>query len=210
MPRRLLSAAAVCTLLLGLAACGEGGEGPVTTPPPKIDISGPSDGGGDSGPSDGGGDEASPNAAPDVPAPDPADYPGMDENTPEGAEQAFRYYIATVYWSHETGDIGALSNLYRETCQSCVDIADEVDALREDGVLWSGVSVTDAWSEPHSSEAFDSEVSYGFTLEPHTRPLEPEGGYESEGTDMTAIAGMDWVDGGWVVGGMQIGVSENG
>ena len=93
MPRRLLSAAAACTLLLGLAACGEGGDGPVTTPPPTIDISGPSDGGGDDGAaSDGGGDDASPSAAPEVPAPDPADYPGMDENTPEGAEQAFRYY----------------------------------------------------------------------------------------------------------------------
>ena len=76
MPRRLLSAAAACTLLLGLAACGEGVDGPVTTPPPSIDISGPSDWGGDDGAaSDGGGDDTSPSAAPEVPAPDPADYP---------------------------------------------------------------------------------------------------------------------------------------
>ena len=207
MPRRLLSAAAACTLLLGLASCGEGGDGPVTTPPPEIDISAPSDGGGETGTSDDGGDEGDTNAAPDVPAPDPADYPGMDENTAEGAEQAFRYYIAVVYWSHETGDTNALSPLYRDSCGSCSEMVEEVHALREDDGLWSGVTIADVWSDPHDSESFDSEVSYGFKLEVEDRPLE-EGGVRSDGaTEMTAIAGLDWSDGQWVVGGMQLGAS---
>src|SRR5699024_10334539 len=124
MPRRLLPALATLGLVLGLAACGDGGDGPVTTPPPDLG-NGASDGGGSQGdPSDGGGEtepddgetEETEVAAPDVPAPDPADYPGMDEETPEGAEQAFRYYIAVVYWGYQTGDTETLETLHTENC----------------------------------------------------------------------------------------------
>ncbi|MDN5600791.1 MAG: DUF6318 family protein, partial [Dermabacteraceae bacterium] len=105
MHRRLLSAAATSTLLLGLSACSEPTDGPVTTPPPSIDIGAPSDGGGDAEPSDGDGEKtAEPTAeAPDIPPPDPADYAGKDEHTAEGAEQAFKYYIAVSVWAHQTG-----------------------------------------------------------------------------------------------------------
>src|SRR5699024_3756122 len=108
MPRRLLSAAAAGALLLGIAACGDQTDEPVTTAPPSIDVAGPRDDGGDSSPSDGGGSEATePTAqAPDIPPPDPADFAGMDEHTEEGAEQAFRYYIAVSVWAHQTGDTG--------------------------------------------------------------------------------------------------------
>ena len=209
MPRRLLSAAAACTLLLGLAACGEGGDGPVTTPPPSIDISGPSDGGGDDGAaSDGGGDDASPNAAPAVPAPDPADYPGMDENTNEGAVQAFRFYIATVYQAHSTGDSAPLAGMSRETCESCADLEQDIQELEQGGDLWPATTIVDAWSDPHESESFDVEVSYGFRLSTDGRSN--GGGDSEEPAAMTAIAGMDWEDGRWVVGGMQIGESEHG
>lgn len=208
MPRRLLSAAAACTLLLGLAACGDGGDGPVTTPPPSIDIAGSSDGGGDGAASDSGGDEASPSAAPDVPAPDPADYPGMDENTEEGAVQAFRFYIATVYHAHSTGDSAPLANMYRETCESCAELTEDIQELKRGGDLWSASTIVDAWSDPHESENFDVEVSYGFRLSTDGRSND---GGDGEGpTAMTAIAGMDWEDGRWVIGGMQIGESENG
>jgi len=209
MPRRLLSAAAACTLLLGLAACGEGGDGPVTTPPPSIDISGSSDGGGDDGAaSDGGGDDASSSAAPEVPAPDPADYPGMDENTNEGAVQAFRFYIATVYQAHSTGDSAPLAGMYRETCESCAGLEQDVQELEQGDDLWPATTIVDVWSDPYESESFDVEVSYGFRLSTDGRS---NGGGDSEDpTAMTAIAGMDWEDGRWVVGGMQIGESEHG
>jgi|SRR5690606_28459435 len=209
MPRRLLSAAAACTLLLGLAACGEGGDGPVTTPPPSIDISGSSDGGGDDGAaSDGGGDDASPSAAPDVPAPDPADYPGMDENTNEGAVQAFRFYIATVYQAHSTGDSAPLAGMYRETCESCAGLEQDVQELEQGDDLWPATTIVDVWSDPYESESFDVEVSYGFRLSTDGRSN--GGGDSGDPTAMTAIAGMDWEDGRWVVGGMQIGESEHG
>ncbi|MGO1257804.1 MAG: DUF6318 family protein, partial [Brachybacterium sp.] len=118
MPRRLLSAAAAGALLLGLASCGDGEEGPVTTAPPSINIDAPSDGGGDTEPSDGGGAETDEPtaAAPDIPPPDPAEYAGMDEQTPEGAEQAFRYYIATLTWARLTGDLGTLNSLSSFDC----------------------------------------------------------------------------------------------
>src|SRR5699024_438635 len=113
MPRRLLSAAAAGALLLGIAACGDQTDEPVTTAPPSIDVAGPSDDGGDSSPSDGGGSETTePTAqAPDIPPPDPADFAGMAGHTPEGAEQAFRYYIAVSMWAHQTGNDAPLSEL---------------------------------------------------------------------------------------------------
>ena len=181
----------------------------MTTPPPSIDISGSSDGGGDDGAaSDGGGDDASPSAAPDVPAPDPADYPGMDENTEEGAVQAFRFYIATVYHAHSTGDSVALASMYRETCDSCTELTEGIQELKQGGDLWPATTIVDAWSDPHESKNFDLEVSYGFMLSTDVRS-DGDGAGE-EPTAMTAIAGLDWEDGRWVVGGMQIGESEHG
>ena len=204
MPRRLLSAAAVCTLLLGLAACGEGGEGPVTTPPPKIDISGPSDGGGDSGPSDGGGDEASPNAAPDVPAPDPADYPGMDENTPEGAEQAFRYYVAVSMWAHQTGDDETLRALEGSQCGGCRDLNSDLPILQAEGKYWGDLSVGDDFLQAFKGEVYDQEVSYHFVLSEHSEPNFEDGGMKSVGeTEYVTTGGMVWGAEGWVVEGLQ-------
>ena len=181
----------------------------MTTPPPSIDISGSSDGGGDDGAaSDGGGDDASPSAAPDVPAPDPADYPGMDENTNEGAVQAFRFYIATVYQAHSTGDSAPLAGMYRETCESCAGLEQDVQELEQGDDLWPATTIVDVWSDPYESESFDVEVSYGFRLSTDGRSN--GGGDSGDPTAMTAIAGMDWEDGRWVVGGMQIGESEHG
>jgi predicted small lipoprotein YifL len=203
MPRRLLSAAAACTLLLGLAACGEGEEGPVTTPPPKIDISGPSDGGGDSGPSDGGGDEDSPNAAPDVPAPDPADYAGMDENTPEGAEQAFRYYVAVSMWAHQTGDGSMLAKLEQESCERCAEFNADIAGLKQLGKYWSYFTIQDVDITPHQSPTYGYEIGYSFTIPEHDRPDLSSGELEEyEAVEYALIGGMDWTSDGWKVSDM--------
>lgn len=209
MPRRLLSAAAVCTLLLGLAACGEGGEGPVTTPPPKIDISGPSDGGGDSGPSDGGGDEASPNAAPDVPAPDPADYPGMDENTPEGAEQAFRYYMALMIWGYQTGDVSDMESRELEGCATCDEnrriILENADA----GQYWGPVEMEDAGVSHYDSKEFDYEIGYVFYLEEHEEP-DPESGETKlePRTRYITAAVTKWEESSWRIVSIRVTAEE--
>ena len=205
MPRRLLSAAAACTLLLGLAACGEGGDGPVTTPPPSIDISGSSDGGGDDGAaSDGGGDEASPSAAPDVPAPDPADYPGMDENTPEGAEQAFRYYIAVSMWTHRTGDDKVLRSLEGQGCTGCAELNSDLPKLQEAGSYWGEYSLKDDQIEVYPGDIFDQEVSYSFVLSEHLEPdVEAGGSKQVSETEYVTTGGMVWSNDMWIVEGLQ-------
>ena len=205
MPRRLLSAAAACTLLLGLAACGEGGDGPVTTPPPSIDISGSSDGGGDDGAaSDGGGDDASPSAAPEVPAPDPADYPGMDENTPEGAEQAFRYYIAVSMWTHRTGDDKVLRSLEGQGCTGCAELNSDLPKLQEAGSYWGEYSLIDDQIEAYPGDTFDQEVSYSFILSEHLEPdFEAGGSKQVSETEYVTTGGMVWSNDMWIVEGLQ-------
>lgn len=211
MSRRVLAALAAATLMLGLAACGNEGEGPVTTPPPPVG-NGPSDGGGSTQePSDGGGEETEEPtvAAPDVPAPDPADYPGMDEQTPEGAEQAFRYYIAVVYWGYQTGETETLETLYQDACGQCEEIANEITDINETRAYWRNLSVTDAGILHYSSENFDYELGYGFDLSPHSRTSENAEITDVPETHYTAISGMRWQDDRWMVGNLDLRESEN-
>src|SRR5699024_991460 len=145
LPGRSLPALAAAVLALGAAACGHGGDGPVTTPPPALGSDASDGGGSDPDPSDGGGAETEEPtaAAPDIPAPDPADYPGMDEETPEGAEQALRYYIAVVYWGYQTGDTETLEGLHQNSCETCLGFGDEISELGQAGSYWKTVTLSD-------------------------------------------------------------------
>lgn len=200
MSRRLLSAAAATALLLGLAACDDGKEGPATTAPPSIDIGAPSDGGGGMEPSDGGGtetDTAEPSAsAPDIPAPDPADFAGMDEHTPEGAEQAFRYYIAVTYWARETGNTRSLPELYSSDCVKCVDLKNEIDSYAESGDHWIDTSLKDTGTETFESTNYEIEVGYVYTVSDHLAPGSTNKVPEQE---WTGVAGMNWSSNQWIV-----------
>ncbi|WP_422117185.1 DUF6318 family protein [Brachybacterium sp. UNK5269] len=150
MPRRLLAAAAAGALLLGLAACDDGEEGAVTTAPPSVSVSAPSDGGGEPAPSDGGGtgtDDPTA-AAPHIPPPDPADYAGMDEKSETGAVQAFRHYVATAMWAHQTGEDSQLASLQTETCEGCSDFNAEIPALKKQGKYWGEFEVIDVQVTP--------------------------------------------------------------
>ncbi|QNN83236.1 hypothetical protein H3H54_06370 [Brachybacterium sp. Z12] len=205
MPRRLLSAAAAGALLLGLAACGDVEEGPVTTAPPEINVNGPSDGGGDAGPSDGGGEETdeATAAAPDIPPPDPADYAGMDEKTEDGAIQAFRYYIAVSMWAHQTGEDSELLELQTDACEGCPGFNAELPKLQEQGLYWSEFTVRDVKLTPHDSENFDYEIGYSFTIPDHTRP-DPESGepVAVDPIEYIAVGGLTWSTDRWVTGGL--------
>ena len=210
MSQRTLSVAAALVLTLALAACGEESEGPVTTPPPTIgagssDGSGgePSDGGGEGEASDGGGEsEGTTDAASSVPAPDPADYPGMDEETPEGAEQAVRFYFASVFWAYSTGDTSVLDDLYAESCEACGGFRERIENQPE-GEFWSPVEITDRHMTHLESQNFDLEVGYIFTLGEHFEPTD-DGGEPTEyaPTDYTAVLGVDWKDDRWVIEAM--------
>ncbi|MGP9537535.1 DUF6318 family protein [Brachybacterium sp. AOP43-C2-M15] len=213
MPRRLLRAAAAGALLLGLAACNGPGGGAATTPPPEIDISAPSDGGGD-GPSDGGGDpsdgggentEDPTAAAPDIPPPDPADFAGMDEQTPEGAEQAFRYYMAVSVWAHQTGDEQLVASLSNETCEGCTKFNSEISELTDRDLLWSESERSDVHLSIENSSNFEHEIRYMFTLGHHSRPdNELSSRVTVEQLQFDTVGGMLWDSDRWIVGGLSV------
>jgi hypothetical protein len=209
MPRHLLAAAATGALLLGLAGCGDEEEGAVTTPPPSISVGAPSDGGGEANPSDGGGSETgAPTAeAPDIP---PSDYAGMDQRTPEGAEQAFRYFIAVTYWGHQSGSAELLRELQRPSCTECEKLANKIETNADAGQLWSATEVTDYGSEVYDSENYDVEIGYIYIVSAREQDRgnagasapAPERAY-------TAIGGLDWVENRWLVGGVEIEETES-
>lgn len=198
MHRRLLSAAASGALLLGLAACGDPDDGPVTTPPPDLGIEAPSDGGGDADPSDGGGETGEPTAdAPDIPPPNPADFAGMDENTPEGAEQAFKYYIAMMHWSRQTGDLAELQELYSSNCSYCTELSSDIDQNASNGMLWRDIETAELGVDTFDSTNYDIEVGYVYLAREHfpagSDEIEPE-------QEWTGVAGMNWESGTWMIG----------
>lgn len=210
MSRRLLAAVAAAVLTVGLAACGDGGDGPVTEPPPEInagsDDGGASDGDGDGAtPSDGGGENGSMQAAPDVPPPDPADFAGMDENTPEGAEQAVRFYFANVYWGYQTGDDSRLRGLYGSGCKVCAKFSENVENIGVSGDYWGATEISDFGMKVYESSDFDHEVGYIFTVGEHSEAVSASGKSQTvRAVDYVAAVGVLWIEEKWVVGGMKI------
>ncbi|MEE1651622.1 DUF6318 family protein [Brachybacterium sp. J144] len=208
MSRRLLAAVAAAALTVGLAACGDPTEGTKTDPPPSIDI-GQSDGGGDGGASDGGGDEGSTEAAPDIPAPDPADYPGMDEQTPEGAEQAVRFYFANVFWGYQTGDTRVLNGLYDDGCVGCIGFRDRIEG-QPDGQYWSETTVSDLGTDVQEATNYDFEVGYLFVVGEHSEPAPNSGNaVEYAAIEYISVAGVEWQSGRWVIAELTVSESSN-
>lgn len=200
MSRRSQAVAAIAALTFGLAACGGGGGGTVSEPPPSIDVSdgGAGDGGGGAAPSDGGGEkseEPEPTAdAPDIPAPDPADFPGMDERTPEGAEQAVRYYFAMTFWGLQTGESDDLYGLRTENCTGCSSLIDQVEELRNRGEYWSRTSIDEQVLESESGDVHEVVVNYLFVASAHTEPNE---GNEVGERVYSVVGGVVWGGAGW-------------
>lgn len=210
MPRRILPALAAAVLALGAAACGHGGDGPVTTPPPALGSDASDGGGSDPDPSDGGGAETEEPtaAAPDIPAPDPADYPGMDEETPEGAEQAARYFVATMFWGFQSGDTEEFETLYSSTCGVCQDNADAINKLASAGEFWSETSLEDAdiSIDPSSSE-YSTVIGYSVVTSPHSEP-DLSSGARTEVPEMQFSfgVGLNWHNDQWTVDGLALDI----
>ena len=195
---RVLAASAA--LMLALSACGgdeppdNGLDGTMPDLSTNSDNGGASDNGGtdNTAASDAGGDSGSDDLAASIPAPDPADYPGMDQNTPEGAEQAFKYYIAVLIWAHQTGDTQTLSELSTDNCSKCTSLIDEVDAISSEASYWSTTGFDETGTAIHESNTFDHEIGYIYTLT-----------YESQGVsrkvETNTIGGMVWLADSWKV-----------
>ncbi|MGP5006244.1 DUF6318 family protein [Brachybacterium tyrofermentans] len=205
MSRRLLAIAAAAALTFTFAACDVGGDGPVTEPPQQVGTSdgggaAPSDGGG-AAPSDGGDDQTV--AASDIPAPDPADYAGMDEHTADGATQAFRYYIAVSMWAHQTGETELLGSLQTDDCSSCTEFNKDIEQLRDHGEYWSTFRLTDVGTNLHDSKNFDHEIGYYFKTSPHTRPNDDfSGRVDVKEVEYITVGGMLWASDHWSTGGI--------
>ncbi|WP_010551168.1 DUF6318 family protein [Brachybacterium paraconglomeratum] len=213
MSRRLLAAVAAAALTVGLAACGEGEGGTVTTPPPSIDT-GQDDGASDAGgeePSDAGGGDGAAEAAPDIPAPDPADFPGMDEQTPEGAEQAFKYFWAVAMSGYQGADAAELSRMSDPNCGNCTELLSEIDDLQETGDVWSRVDISDvSLGSEEGTGGYDAIVDYVFILPAHEEPgAGDQDGASVEESEFATSGGLVWDGGSWKVVDFSAGPRES-
>lgn len=211
MTRRLLTASAAAALVLGLAACGDDTGGTITDPPSTIatgasDDGGASDGGGTGGSAGGASDDGgSTEAAPDIPAPDPADYPGMDEETDEGAEQAFKYYIESIFWGFETGNSDPLKKIAASDCTPCNGTIGDIDKHGNLGLYWSKTTLDqgELYTEPF--EGFDTSVTYSFVASAHTEPdLDSGKSKEVPKAIYAATGGLNWKDDHWELADVSI------
>ena len=208
---RVLAASAA--LVLALSACGgdeppdNGLDGTMPDLSTSSDNGGTSDNGGadNTAPSDAGGDSGNENLAASIPAPDPADYPGMDQNTPEGAEQAFKYYIAVLMWSHQSGDTDLLSKLSGQDCNSCARLLNQVEELKSMNSFWSEAPIEDYDSWHESSDRYDIEVSYLFTLGAHSEPSDdPDQPSTVPAAEYVSRGGLEWDGESWNVNGLSL------
>ncbi|WP_152354053.1 DUF6318 family protein [Brachybacterium subflavum] len=201
--RRTLSSLAVLALAAGLmTGCGDKDE-PSPSAGSEATASAPEE------QSDGGGESAKPTKS-DVPKPDPKDYPGMDERTDEGAEQAFRYFWALVVWGHETGDSSAMQEHFSEECDVCARFAGDIERIDKNSTQWSegGIGDNQLYSDSDNKK-YDVVVSYSFVIKSHNEPV---AGNSKQNTvsDSTvlAIGGLDWRDDAWIVRGVKTDVQD--
>lgn len=138
---RTLPAAVVVVFMLGLVSCSDAGKDEPTTAP--MPTSSSSDGGGDA--SDGGGETSaasSPSAEggeggsalptasdgggervtmtkDDFPPPDPANYPGLNTHTEQGAIATATYFWDSLFWASWSGETAIPTRLSSEECVGC-------------------------------------------------------------------------------------------
>ena len=158
-------------------------------------------------PSDGGGEQTDPSAddAPDIPPPDPADFAGMDENTPEGAEQAFRYYIAVLNWSRQTGNTERISELHSDSCTKCIELTNSIEDYATRGEYWQEASIDDVGTKSFNSSNYEVEIGYVFIIDEH---VEPGAASPTLAQEWTGVAGMEHAEGSWRID--QLALKETG
>jgi hypothetical protein len=191
--RRALSSLAAIALAAGLmTACGDEDD-PDPDAGSEATSTAPED------PSDGGGATAQP-SRPDVPKPDPKDYPGMDEHTDEGAEQAFRYFWAVMTWAYQTGDTSDFEALYGAECGSCQQNLDQIDELNKMEDWWSVTSIKDVDVRTYESTKNEIEVGYTMVLSAHSEPVNGNTKRRNFPDDQfSVVGGLSWQGDSWQV-----------
>ncbi|MDO5645799.1 MAG: DUF6318 family protein [Dermabacter sp.] len=141
--RRL--AAAVAIAALGLTACSNDAE------PEKSAVETTAESN-EKPASDSGGDDASDGGEADGFAmppenegllpPDRANYPGIDSETDEGAEQTVRFFFDAMYYGYATGDTAPLESISGKKCIQCtIAIEDIRERAEVEGAFLVGYSL---------------------------------------------------------------------
>lgn len=128
--------AVVALSVLALNACGTHEE--IGGPPAGVTTGAASDAGstsssGGGGSASDGGDESGnaggytmPSENAGMQPPDRANYPGIDSEGVEGAEQTVRFFFDARYYAYATGDVGPLESVTRSDCEVCVRVIEHV------------------------------------------------------------------------------------
>ncbi len=138
--KRMRTAAAITVLACGsawLTGCtSEPAEGGVKGAPPSATTPSETDSGTTpTDPSDAGGAHARiPDENKNLKVPDFKDYPGITENTDEGAEQTLRFYFDAMYYGYATGDTEPLESISNtDACETCSSAMKQIDASTSQG-----------------------------------------------------------------------------
>ncbi|GAB2541919.1 DUF6318 family protein [Brachybacterium huguangmaarense] len=179
--------AATGVLLLALTACGGDDEPAPTTPAASTTT-----------PSESPAESPSPStSAPAVAAPDPADYPGMDQQTEGGAKQSFRYFLATQIYAYQSGDTAPMDSVSAPGCAYCEQVRQSVSELRDSGTYWGPTEITDSYLSVQESTPTSTIVGYGYSAGEHTENVGNPSATSEPQEDYVAVAEMQWADGGW-------------
>lgn len=200
--RRALTLAATSLLALGLTACGDDAAkpeaesastsaGPTTSAAPATTSAAA---------------ETTPAAtppastAPAVAAPDPADYPGMDQQTEEGAKQTFRYFWDALAYGYQTGDTNPLSSASSPSCEYCSDARTDVESLNSNKEYWGPVQVESGPLAVTAATDTGYIISYGFTIPAHEEPTDVPGERKTEAEITHGAAGeVGWNGSKWEI-----------
>ena len=128
-----------------------------------------------------------------------------DENTPEGAEQAFRYYIAVLNWSRQTGNTERISELHSDSCTKCIELTNSIEDYATRGEYWQEASIDDVGTKSFNSSNYEVEIGYVFIIDEH---VEPGAASPTLAQEWTGVAGMEHAEGSWRID--QVALKETG
>ncbi|GEM_PF-2672877 len=189
--RRALVITAVSALALGLAACEGGADEPSPSSTAATTTASPTE------PTT----ASATTSQPAVAAPDPSAYPGMDEQTEEGAKQAFKYFFAALIYGYQTGDSKPLSSISAADCEYCNDAIEALTDLQDAGQTWGSTQIADRYLSVEQEIPQGYVVGYGYEVSEHLEPGATPNSTTSEPSAIYGAAGeLVWENDSWRVG----------
>ncbi len=205
--RRALTLAATSLLALGLTACGDDAAKPETES--ASTSAGPTTSAAPATTSTAA--ETTPvttppaSTAPAVAAPDPADYPGMDQQTEEGAKQAYRYFWDSIVFGYVAGDSSQVKSMSLPECAYCNEVSADIDSISSAGGVWSQTQIQEILMESSQGSPGVVSLDFGFIIPEHTESPSAESAPEFEpSTAFASGAELRWKDDGWKVFGVDL------